>query len=129
MLNNPINRRTHERFQVNPGYTAMALRQHGEESEFTHMGHVYDISEGGICFELDRPIEPGKTVSVRIDLPLTGEDHGPGRAVFMTGNVVWCDLEEPGASKMAMAITRFDRAGDRERLIRTLTNGHHLRVA
>ena len=129
MINNPINRRSHERFQLNPGYTGMALRRHPDEAEFELEGHVYDISEGGICFELDRPIDPGQTVSVRIDLPMNGIDIGPGRAVFMTGNVVWCDLEEPGASKMAMVITRFDRAGDRERLIKSLTTGHHLRVA
>ncbi len=129
MVNNPINRRNHERFQLAPGYTSMAMRRHPDETEFELSGHVYDISEGGICFELDMPIQPGETVSVRIDLPMTGEDKGPGRAVFMTGNVVWCDVEEPGASKMAMVITRFDRAGDRERLIKTLTTGHHLRAA
>jgi hypothetical protein len=129
MINNPINRRVHERFQVNPGYTSMALRRHPDETSFELEGHVYDISEGGVCFELDRPIDPGQTVSIRIDLPLTGEDIGPGRAVFLTGNIVWCDLEEPGASRMAMAVTRFDRAGDRERLIKSLTTGHHLRVA
>ena len=129
MVNNPINRRQHERFQVQTGYTSMALRRHPDETEFALEGHVYDISEGGVCFELDMPIDPGQTVSIRIDLPMTGEDHGPGRSVFITGNIVWCDLEEPGASRMAMAITRFDRAGDRERLIKTLTTGHHLRVA
>ncbi len=129
MINNPINRRAHERFQVNPGYTSMALRVHPDETEFALEGHVYDISEGGVCFELDRPIDPGQTVSIRIDLPMTGQDIGPGRAVFLTGNIVWCDLEEPGASRMALAVTRFDRAGDRERLIKSLTTGHHLRVA
>lgn len=131
--NNSINRRTHERFAVNPGYTSMALRVHPDETEFNLEGHVYDISEGGVCFELDRPIEPGQTVSIRIDLPqtneLTSNGIGPGRAVFLTGNIVWCDLDEPGASRMAMAVTRFDRSGDRERLIRALTTGHHLRVA
>ena len=129
MVNNPINRRNHERFQLTPGYTGMALRRHPDETEFELEGHVYDISESGVCFELDRPIDPGQTVSLRIDLPMTGRDHGPGRAIFITGNVVWCDLEEPGASRMAMVITRFDRAGDRERLIQSLTTGHHLRVA
>ena len=129
MVNNPINRRQYERFQVQTGYTSMALRRHPDETEFALEGHVYDISEGGVCFELDMPIDPGETVSIRIDLPLTGEDRGPGRSVFVTGNIVWCDMEEPGATRMAMAVTRFDRAGDRERLIKTLTTGHHLRVA
>lgn len=129
---NPIDRREHVRFRVNPGYTPVELRVHPEE-HYEFAGHIYDISEGGVCFELDRPIEPGKRVSLKIELPGhlfdTGRDIGPGRAVFVTGNVVWCDLDEPGASRMAVAITRFDRAGDRERLIRALTAGRYLRAA
>ena len=129
MVNNPINRRAHERFKVQPGYTSMALRRHPDEDEYTLEGHVYDISEGGVCFELDRPIDPGQTVSIRVDLPITVDDSGPGRSVFLTGNVVWCDLEEPGACRMAVAITRFDRSGDRERLLKTLTRGRYTRAA
>lgn len=124
-----VNRRQHERFQVNPGYTGMKLRQHPDEAGFSLEGHVYDISEGGVCFELDMPIEPGTTVSMMIDLPSNGGDTGPGRAVFLTGNVVWCELDEPGASRMAVAVTRFDRAGDKERLMRTLTSRRYLRAA
>lgn len=129
MVNNPINRREHERFKVNPGYTAMALRRHPDEDAFSLEGHVYDISEGGVCFELDHAIDPGTTVSIRVDLPFSAADFGPGRAVFLTGNVVWCDLEEPGACRMAVAVTRFDRAGDRERLLKTLTRGRYTRAA
>lgn len=129
---NPIDRRVYERFRMNPGYTPVEVRIHPDE-RFELSGHVYDISEGGVCFELDRPVEPGTTVSVKIDLPAhavhTGADIGPGRAVFMTGNVVWCDLDEPGASRMAVAITRYDRAGDRERLVRALSSGRYLRAA
>jgi len=129
MNKNPTNRRRHERFRVNPGYTSMALRRHPDESLFGFEGHIYDISEGGLCFELDQPVEPGTTVSVRLDLPACPGDIGPGRAVFVTGNVVWCDDDEPGASRMAMAITRFDRAGDKERLIRSLTRERFVRAA
>jgi hypothetical protein len=129
---NPIDRRVFERFRMNPGYTPVEVRIHPDE-RFELAGHVYDISEGGVCFELDRPVEPGTTVSIKIDLPphviSSGADIGPGRAVFVTGNVVWCDLEEPGASRMAVAITRYDRAGDRERLVRALSSGRYLRAA
>ncbi|MEM9373198.1 MAG: PilZ domain-containing protein [Planctomycetota bacterium] len=129
---NPVDRRAFARFQMNPGYTPVDARVHPEET-FELSGHIYDLSEGGVCFELDRPIETGTTVSLRIGLPgpvtRNGGDIGPGRAVFMTGNVVWCDLDEPGASRMAVAITRYDRAGDRERLIRALSVGRFLRAA
>ncbi len=129
---NPIDRRAFPRFQMNPGYTPVEARVHPDEV-YTLSGHIYDISEGGVCFELDRPVEPGTTVSLRVTLPGpvtgNGQDIGPGRAVFLTGNVVWCDLDEPGASRMAVAVTRYDRAGDRERLIRALSAGRFLRAA
>ncbi|MCA9304779.1 MAG: PilZ domain-containing protein [Phycisphaerales bacterium] len=131
MSNNPINRRQHERFRVNPGYTSTSVRVHPDEQSFSRSGHIYDLSEGGVCFELDCPIEPGSTISMQIDLPGLGAsgDIGPGRAVFVTGNVVWTDTDEPGASRMALAITRYDRAGDRERLIRALGSSRFLRAA
>jgi hypothetical protein len=129
---NPIDRREHARFRVNPGYTPVEVRLHPDE-RFTLAGHIYDISEGGVCFEIDHAVEPGSRVSLKIELPAhlvhSGRDVGPGRAVFATGNVVWCDLDEPGASRMAVAITRFDRAGDRERLIRAMTAGRYQRAA
>lgn len=124
-----VNRRIHERFMLQPGYTSAAVRQHPDEQSFSLEGHVYDISEGGICFELDRPLEPGSTVSMMIDLPSNCNDTGPGRAVFVTGNIVWCEVEEPGASKMALAITRYDRAGDKGRMIKALTSKRYLRAA
>ncbi len=129
--NQSINRRQHERFRVNPGYTSTTVRLHPDETTFTRPGHIYDISEGGVCFELDIPLEPGSTVSMQIDLPrsASSNDIGPGRAVFVTGNVVWVDMEEPGAVKMALAITRFDREGDKDRLIRSLSSSQLLRAA
>lgn len=126
---NPIDRRGHARFRVNPGYTPVEVRVHPED-EHRLGGHVYDLSEGGVCFEIDHPIEPGARVSLKIELPLPMVGPGDaGRAVFLTGNVVWCDTEEPGAARMAVAVTRYDRAGDRERLIRALSAGRYLRAA
>jgi hypothetical protein len=124
-----VNRRMHERFVLERGYTAAAARVHGEDTVFAHEGHVYDISEGGVCFELDEPVPTGSRISLRIDLPLNSGDQGPGRSVFVTGNVVWADLDEPGACRMAMAITRFDREGDKGRMIRALTSKRYLRAA
>ncbi|MDF1809926.1 MAG: PilZ domain-containing protein [Phycisphaerales bacterium] len=129
MSNQKINRREHERFSVNPGYTSAGIRLHPDETTFQSEGHIYDISEGGICFELDIPVEPGSTVSMRVDLPTNVGDQGPGRAVFVTGNIIWCDIEEPGAAKMALAITRYDRQGDRQRMIRAFSNNGYQRAA
>ena len=129
MSTNQINRRQFERFAVNPGYTSAGVRQHPDQTTFETEGHIFDISEGGVCFELDIPIEPGNTISMRIDIPDHVGDTGPGRAVFVTGNVVWCDIEEPGPAKMAMVITRYDREGDKQRMIRALGNTGYQRAA
>ena len=129
-MNNPnINRRQYERFAVNPGYTSAGVRVHPDETIFNAEGRIYDISEGGICFELDIAIEPGQTISMRIDIPSNVGDTGPGRAVFVTGNVVWCNADEPGPAKMAMVITRYDREGDKQRMIRALSGTGLRRVA
>ena len=129
MSTHPINRREFERFAVNPGYSSAGVRLHPDETVFDREGHIYDISEGGICFELDIPIDPGNIISMRIDIPTNIGDTGPGRAVFITGNVVWCNMDEPGPAKMAMVITRYDREGDKQRMIRALSGTGYQRAA
>lgn len=130
MRNIAINRRRFERFAVRPMYTTIAVRLMTEE-KFTLSGHAYDISEGGVQFELDCPVDPGTAIAVEIALPELGdvEDEGPGRSVFVMGNVVWADDSEPGPVRMAMVITRFARAGDKERLLKRLTRTRMQRAA
>ncbi|MBL8762130.1 MAG: PilZ domain-containing protein [Phycisphaerae bacterium] len=119
-----INRRQFERFAMTPMYTSIALRTLDEET-FEHEGHAYDISEGGMQFELDRGFEPGSRVVVRIDLPdqrpEQSGDTGPGRALFVFANVVWMDDSDAGPVRLAVAFTNFARAGDRERLLRHMS--------
>jgi hypothetical protein len=125
------NRRRHERFALAPAYTEVAVRLLDSE-HFTLEGHAYNISEGGVQFELDRPIAPGTPVAMRITLPRgrrEAGDNGPGRAVFVLGNVVWLDESEPGPARMALVVTRFARAGDRERLLERLSSGAYARAA
>jgi hypothetical protein len=94
-------------------YTGIRVRFLDSE-RFRFEGHAYDISEGGVQFELDHPIEPGTPIVVEIDLP---EGKGGEYSVPLIGNVVWTDDSEPGPVRMAMAITRFLRSGDKERLL------------
>lgn len=116
------NRRRHERFALSPMHTQIAVRPMDSDA-FSFEGHAYDISEGGVQFELDRGFEPGTPIAMEIMLPegVMNDDVGPGRAVFVMGNVVWLDDSEPGPVRMALAITRFARAGDRERLLKKLS--------
>lgn len=127
-----IDRRRHARFALNPAYTEALVRLQSED-HFTRTGHVHDISEGGVRFEVDVPIEPGTPIALQIPLPQTPrayEDHdGPGRAIFVLGNVVWCNADEPGPASAAVAITRFARDTDRDRLMNRLIRGAVTRVA
>ena len=128
-----LNRRRFERFQLPPAYTDIRVRTL-DQTEFTHSGHAYDISESGIRFELDEPIAPGTPVAIEIMLPGLDEpwssDTGPGRAVFVLANLIWVNEEDlPGPVRLAAAFTSFARAGDRERLMRQLVAGRFRRAA
>ena len=128
--NQPTNRRAFERFALPTAYTPMSVRLLSQTT-FDLEGHAYDISEGGIRFELDEPIPAGTSVAVKLELPGLADDAGPGRALFATGNVVWIDDEDIdiGPARMAIAFTTFCRAGDRERLLAQLGQQRYLRAA
>jgi len=116
------NRRVQERYITSPMHHAISVRPFAED-HFVYGGHAYDISEGGVCFELDDPLEPGTPVGLMIHLPI-GFDRGPGRAVFATGRVVWLsDVTEPGPVRMGVVFHHFARVGDEDRLRRFLHQG------
>ncbi|HYF13521.1 MAG TPA: PilZ domain-containing protein [Phycisphaerales bacterium] len=110
------NRRKFERFELPHAYTGIAVRTL-DGAEFVDDGHAYDVSEAGVQFELDRPVAPGTSVMLRIDLPesVAGEKHE--RHVLAFGNIIWTDESEPGPVRHAAAFTRFLRPADRERLL------------
>ena len=125
-----IDRRMFPRFVVEAMYTPVAARvevEGGEDAPFDLEGHAYDISEGGMRFELDRRVEPGTCMAIRIFMPGLGE-RDEGRSVLVFANVVWAeDAEEGGCPpyRMAAAFARFVRAGDRDRLIRHFSSGRY----
>ena len=128
MTSQHLDRRQFTRFSLTPMYSSIGIRPLDSE-KFLWEGHAYDVSEGGVRFELDRGIDPGTRIGIRIDLPLftgtgvTVADHGPGRALFALGTVIWADDSEPGPVQIAAAITRFARDIDRERLVRQFRVG------
>lgn len=126
----PINRRQFPRFQLEAMYTPIAVRLLDSEI-FTIEGHAYDISEGGIRFELDRAVAPGTRIAMQITLPNHDiSEPGPGRSVFVFANVVWLeDEDEPGPVRMAAVFTHFARANDKDRLIRQFATGRYRAAA
>ena len=110
-------------------YTPVAVKLLAD-STFEFEGHAYDISEAGLRFELDRPIDPGTPVAIEVTLPgsLRGSQD---RRVCVVGNVVWIDddEDEPGPVRMAAAFTRFAEPGDKQRLLAQLGSGRLARAA
>lgn len=130
MSNRITERRQFPRFVLEPMYTPVAARLLDSEV-FSIEGHAYDVSEGGIRFELDQAIPPGTKIAMQITLPCIGaNDIGPGRTVLVFANVVWLeDEDEAPPYKMAAVFTHFVRACDRERLIRQFATGRYRAAA
>jgi len=119
-------RRQHTRYELPVMYTRVMVRPM-DSDEFIWEGHAYDISEGGLRFELDRGIEPGTPVAIRIDLAssITERRHQQ-RSVFALANVVWIEEDdESGPRRMAAVFRLFPRAGDQERLMNRLQTGRY----
>lgn len=119
-------RRKHPRYVLPSMYTEIAVRPIEEET-FRFAGHAYDISEGGMRFEIDDALEPGSSAAIRIQLPgaqwMRPADRRP---VYVMANIVWVeqdDLDHPGPVRMACVFRTFVQEGDRERLMRRLMSG------
>lgn len=131
---NTVNRRRFERFALSPMYTEVKVCSLDAPLP-TLSGHAYDMSEGGVQFELDSGLKPGTPVAMELTFPTGsigggfGIDDEIGNTVVVVGNVVWTDDSEPGPVRMALAITRFARENDRERLLKHLSRGRISRAA
>ena len=93
-------------------YTLIRVRPVGDD-RYRWTGHIYDISETGMRFELDELIEPGTLIEVRAMLP--GAKHITFAA---TGRVVrlhdeWDDM---GPTRMGMTFDHFRHESDERKL-------------
>lgn len=104
--------REHPRIKVPAMYTLLRARVLGS-SKYTWTGHIYDVSVGGMRFELDMPIEPGTQLELRGMLP--GSGHTTFRAI---GRVVrvHSDREERGPAILGLKFESFQSPMDRQRL-------------
>ncbi len=129
-MTTPRERRRFDRYELPSMYTRISVRSL-DRDDFEWDGHAYDISRGGVRFELDRGFEPGTSVALRIDLPRASiERSTEPRSVFAFGNVVWIeDDDEPGPVKMAVVFTRFARPGDEDLLRRRIHSGRYALAA
>ena len=104
--------RQHPRIKVPAMYTLIRARVQGS-TRYNWTGHIYDVSLGGVRFELDMPIEPGTQLELRGMLP--GAGHTTFRAL---GRVVrvHSDASDLGPAIMALQFESFQSPMDRHRL-------------
>ncbi len=129
------NRRQHDRFTLQPMYTRVLIRPQGEKL-FTLEGHAYDLSMGGLRFELDEGIEPGSPVGIMLELPMPAGTMidlkaGPTtQLVAATGTVVWLDDDDArGPVRMAAVFHAFETPEDEQQLIEALSTGRYAQAA
>lgn len=125
-----IDRRKFTRYQLPSMYSRIMVRPM-DSDEFVWDGHAYDISRGGIRFELDEAIEMGAEIAVRIDLPQTiCERSTERRSVFAFANVIWTGEEdEVGPVRHAASFTRFAEESDETQLHERLSQGRYALAA
>lgn len=121
-------RRRHTRYAVPSFYTGVSVRRTDEEG-FALDGHAYDISVGGMRFELDDAVEPGTRIVCRIELPCGAtEDAVEPWCVHVSATVVWVepdDLETGASVRMACVFHEFAHADDERRLESLLNRGRY----
>jgi c-di-GMP-binding flagellar brake protein YcgR len=107
----PSEQRQHARIDLPVGYAAVRLRAAGS-GEPEHQGHIYDLSEGGMRFELDQAIVLDEPVEVDLDLPC-----GDGLlAIRARGSAVrFHDEPADGAGPVRMGM-QFDHVDQPNRL-------------
>ena len=107
-----VDARQARRLKLPPMYTFVRVRLHGHE-RYCWTGHIYDVSQSGMRFELDEPLEPGTVVDVRALLP--GAHHV---VINASGQIVRLHDEagEPGPVRMGLSFDRFDAGEDEQRL-------------
>lgn len=107
-FNAPAEHRQFPRASLNAPYTQIHARRLGAKNFNLH-GHAYDISAGGMRFELDRAFEAGEMIEVHIELP-----GMPCPRIAASGQVVRLhDPDDPGPVRMAMAFTTMATPRDR----------------
>lgn len=113
------------RLKLSPMYTVIRVRPHGTR-RFCWSGHIYDVSETGLRFEVDGKLALGTSVDVQATLP------GPGNAtVKLSGRIVRYhdEPEDLGPIRMGMVVDSFSTQSDHRRWLDYLRGGQLKKAA
>jgi c-di-GMP-binding flagellar brake protein YcgR len=111
-------RRRFARFKVSPMYSRIVVQRIEGDTALMDR-HIYDISEGGLRFELDEPLADGERVTVEVSLP------GCQKLIRASGKVVRVNDadDDPGPRRMALRFEAFADDASRVALARYLDQG------
>jgi c-di-GMP-binding flagellar brake protein YcgR len=99
-------------------YTLLRLKPRGDD-RFKWTGHIYDISTGGMRFEMDTDLPAGTEIEVRAMLP-----GATPTTVTASGRIVRLHEDDPSLPpvRMAMTFDTFSHPIDRQKLCDYLTD-------
>lgn len=108
-------RRRHERRTVPAMYSSVEAKPLAGSAPAA-LGHVYDVSLGGVRIDLDEPLVPGTDVALVLHLP--AEPQG----IHVTGTVtrVFDPDDDPICRRAGIRFKDFDAPADESRLRRFL---------
>ncbi|MBX3355985.1 MAG: PilZ domain-containing protein [Phycisphaeraceae bacterium] len=117
-----MNRRDASRFPVKPAYSSVAVTPNDGTERLT--GHVYDISEKGLRFEVDRALPVGSAIELELIVP-------PEESIRVTARVVrvYDEADDPGPRRMGAEFIGFSSPGDEARLEGLLDSYQLIRAA
>ena len=101
--------RQSSRLKLSAMYSSIHVRPR-HSRQFCWSGHIYEVSDAGLRFELDHPVALGKPVDVRATLP--GRN---ATTVNLSGRIVRYhdDPDDPGPIRVGMKIDSFSTEDDR----------------
>lgn len=117
-----VNRRDANRITVTPAYSSVAVVPQGGGEPLA--GHIYDISEKGLRFEVDRALPVGTSIDLELLVP-------PEESIRVTARIVrvYDEADDPGPRRMGAEFTGFSSPGDEARLDELLDFGFLIRAA
>jgi|GEM_PF-1821504 len=116
-----MNRRDANRISVTAAYSSLAVTADGSPQL---LGHVYDISEKGLRFEVDQALPIGSAIELEFIVP-------PEESIRVTARVVrvYDEADDPGPRRMGAEFTGFGSPSDEARLGGLLDSYHLVRAA
>lgn len=69
-----------------------------------------NLSKGGVCLDVEQPLEEGSTLPVSLFLTLEGIEHADHDALVLQAKVIWCSARDDGGYTAGMQFGTLSNA-------------------